>query len=319
MILAPASSLVLKIATAAPRTSPWFDALSELASDWSRITNGEVSVKIYPDGIVGDEPDIVRKMRIRRLDGAALTQLALGIVVPDILALSSPFIVQSSEEFEFLIERLSEPLGEAFRSEGFVVLSWADAGWVHFFAEDTLRTPNDLKRTKLAVNATDDEMLQIWRELGYSAFPLGMIEYAMGLQTGMVNSFYATPALVAAYGWFGRIKYMNPVALAPILAAIVLSESAWRSVPEQYREEMARVAVEIGRKITTASRDLDRIATEALASQGVIIEKLSPEDERKWTEFGKIGGEMAAGRMFSREALETVEALLAEYRANHTE
>ena len=51
---------------------------SLLAAEWERISGGTVSLKNYPGGVAGDEPDIIGKMRIGTLN-AALIRILLGV------------------------------------------------------------------------------------------------------------------------------------------------------------------------------------------------------------------------------------------------
>ncbi len=67
-------ALTIKLGSVAPDGSPWDVALKKMASKWYKISNGEVRIKIYPGGIVGDEPDMIRKMRIGQLHSAIFTQ-----------------------------------------------------------------------------------------------------------------------------------------------------------------------------------------------------------------------------------------------------
>ena len=48
---APASALTLKVASVAPEGTPWGAALNEMAEDWSKISGGEVVLKIFQNGI----------------------------------------------------------------------------------------------------------------------------------------------------------------------------------------------------------------------------------------------------------------------------
>ena len=66
-------ALTIKLGTLAPANTPWDDVLRGMAADWSRISDNRVEFKIFPGGIVGDEPDMVRKMRIGQLGAAAIS------------------------------------------------------------------------------------------------------------------------------------------------------------------------------------------------------------------------------------------------------
>ena len=58
-----AKKIVIKIATLAPEGTEWHGLLVELGQEWKKATDGEVRLRIYPGGVVGDERDMVRKIR----------------------------------------------------------------------------------------------------------------------------------------------------------------------------------------------------------------------------------------------------------------
>src|SRR5262249_4727206 len=59
-----AQGTVVKLATLVPEGSVWDKALRDMGAEWSSATQGRVSLRVYPGGVAGDEPDVVRKMRI---------------------------------------------------------------------------------------------------------------------------------------------------------------------------------------------------------------------------------------------------------------
>ena len=100
-------SITVKMATLAPNGSPWHEILKEMAAEWSQLSNGMITLRIYPGGVAGDEGDMVRKMRIGQLHAAALTTSGLAKITPDVNALAIP---QSQEEARDRLSRLTPGL-----------------------------------------------------------------------------------------------------------------------------------------------------------------------------------------------------------------
>ncbi len=69
----PVHAVVFKIATVSPDGSAWMKLLREAASDITTRTEGRVTFKFYPGGIMGDDKAVLRKIRARQLHGAILT------------------------------------------------------------------------------------------------------------------------------------------------------------------------------------------------------------------------------------------------------
>src|SRR5690606_15020752 len=68
-----AAPKTLKLATLVPEGSVWDKELRAMAAEVEKRTQGRVELRIYPGGVAGDEPDVVRKMRIGQLHAASLT------------------------------------------------------------------------------------------------------------------------------------------------------------------------------------------------------------------------------------------------------
>ncbi len=63
-----APGITIKLGSLAPAGSPWELGLKRLAAEWEKISGGTVTVKIYAGGVAGDEPDMIRKVRIGTLN-----------------------------------------------------------------------------------------------------------------------------------------------------------------------------------------------------------------------------------------------------------
>jgi len=70
----------IKIATVAPDGTTWMKVMKEMAQEVEKSTGGEVKLKFYPGGVMGDEGDVIRKMRFGQVHGGAFTGRGLGEV-----------------------------------------------------------------------------------------------------------------------------------------------------------------------------------------------------------------------------------------------
>jgi hypothetical protein len=111
-------------------------------------------------------------MRIGQLHIAALTGAGLATIAPEILALQMPMMLRSDAELDYVRQRIGPRLEAILEAKGFKVLTWGDAGWVHFFAQRPVVTPDDLKPQKLFTWAGDTATLEAWEKSGFRPVPL---------------------------------------------------------------------------------------------------------------------------------------------------
>ena len=307
-------ALTVKIGTLVPEGSPWVDALRRVAAEWDRLSQGKVTLKIYAGGIVGEEADMVRKLRIGQLQGAALTQLGMGLLDPSILAISVPFMIRDEQELDYVLERSRSYYAGSFESKGYRLPVLAKAGWVHFFARRALTTPAELQRLKLAVPEGDAEFVDIWRRMGFNAFSLPISDLLTGLQTGMADALYAPLLAAASFQWFGAARFMPSLTVAPVIGGIILSERALEEIPQSLRQALLEPLASLEGRMNAEMEGLERDALAAMQRHGLVVVPVPPQAEALWRQLGAGGAALAIGKTFPVEDYERIRNLVEEYR-----
>ena len=105
-----APALTIKLGSIAPLNSSWDLVLRGVAADWARISDGEVTLKIFSGGIAGNEADMIRKMRIGQLHASAMGAMNLSEVYPGVLALGTPMLIRTNQEMTEMIEKILEKI-----------------------------------------------------------------------------------------------------------------------------------------------------------------------------------------------------------------
>src|SRR5688572_9303204 len=77
---AAAKPLTLKLGTLAAAGTPWHSLLVRIDEAFQKISGKEVKLGLYAGGVLGDEPDLVKKMRIGQLHGAGLTSVGTSLL-----------------------------------------------------------------------------------------------------------------------------------------------------------------------------------------------------------------------------------------------
>ena len=102
LLLTSAYAQRIKFATVAPEGSTYLKVLREYADEVEKLTNGEVTFKIYPSQVQGDEKDVLRKIRVGQLHSAGFTGVGLGEILPEIRILELPMLYRNYEEVDYI-------------------------------------------------------------------------------------------------------------------------------------------------------------------------------------------------------------------------
>ncbi|OQX28620.1 MAG: hypothetical protein B0D92_07965 [Spirochaeta sp. LUC14_002_19_P3] len=285
LISSVAGGLTIKLGSPFPEGSAWDTSLKRMADRWREISGGQISVRIYPGGIVGDEDDMLRKMGFNQLDSAVLTIFGMKSLVSDTFVMALPGILQSEAELDYAINEFAPRFSENFISKGVRVLSWSKSGWAYFYTADKVQSPNELRREKLSVSNTDSELAGNFKTLGFNVVPLALNEVMTALQSGMVTAVYCPPIAAAAYQWFAKAPYMLDFKLSPVIGGIVISERTWQRIPAKFHADLLQAVDEVSREFYEEAENLNDKAMDVMRKNSLVVTDLS---EREGKEWGKV-------------------------------
>jgi TRAP-type C4-dicarboxylate transport system substrate-binding protein len=264
--LAFAQPQIIKLATLVPEGSVWDKSMRDMGAQWAAGTQGRVVLRVYPGGVAGDEPDLVRKMRIGQLQAAAVTTAGLANIDPAFNVFNIPMFFASYPELYATLDKLTPVLKQRLEAKGFVLLAWGHGGWVYFFTKQPVGSAEGLRRTKMFVWAGDDQMVALWRELRFQPVPLAATDIMTALQTGMIDSYPTTPLLGLTLQWYRMTPNLVGMGLAPLVGGLVMTRQAWAKIAEPDRARILescrrlehKLEVEVPRQDTTAVAEMQK-------------------------------------------------------------
>ena len=314
----PASAkkrIKIKLGTLAPEASAWYDGLRRIGDRWKDASKGRIRFKIYAGGIVGDEGDLIRKMKIGQLQAATITGVGLQRLTPATMAWQVPMAIQSYEELDYVREKMGPMVKKELEAAGFVVLHWGDAGWVHMFSKTPAKTPDEFAGLKLYTWSEDPESEAAWKAAGFRPVPLSATEVLSSLQSGLVDWYVTTPLFALSSQWFGLTPHMVQVRWSPLNGATVMTKKAFDKLPEDLREELMTIAAEEGEKTKAAVRSLDQKAIEAMVARGLKVTPATPELVEKWRKRIEGAYPSIRGKVVPEPYFDEVFRLTKEFRA----
>jgi TRAP-type transport system periplasmic protein len=278
----PAPAQTVKIATLAPSGTVWSRILDEQTGAWKQETQGRVDVRLYPGGVAGDDPDLIRKMRIGQLHGASLTIKGLTEIDAAFTIFTIPLFFESPEEVLHVLEAMTPVLRERLEARGFFLLNWGYAGWVHMYSRRPIRSRADAQGHKLFMWGGDDRSIRIWRTHGLQPVAIPGTEVTMAIQTGMIEALATTPLAALTFQWYRQATYQLDVPLAPLIGATVFTTRAWNTVAERDRPVLLAASARAGHRYFREMPDQDFRAIVAMQERGLKVTGIAPGEKAAW-------------------------------------
>jgi TRAP-type C4-dicarboxylate transport system substrate-binding protein len=316
-LAATAQQFTIKFATIAPEGSTWMNVMKEYDAAIRKESGGRMGFKIYSAGVQGDEKSVLRKIRVGQLHSGGFTGLGMGEIAPKVRILDAPFLVRNDDEVDMLYKEYGKEFEQAFEEGGYVLLGWAEVGFVHVFTSTPIRKNEDLKGLKMWTWEGDPIAESAFRTLGMNPIPLSFVDVMTSLQTGLIDAFYTTPYAAIALQWYTRVKYMVDVPLADAAGSVLISKKYYDQLPNDLKEILLRNGRLYIAKLTQLSRKDNIDSITALKKRGITILTANEKELQDYIEVGSRARRALIGKLFTEDFLNRVEKSVADYRIVH--
>ena len=312
-----AETVVIRLGTILPSGTAEHAVLQELGERWRKESGGTVKLTLYPDGRLGGEAEMVKKLRIKQLNAGLFSAVGLSEIEPSTRGLQvMPLMFRSWAEVDYVRERVRPMLEERLRAKGFEVLFWADAGWVRFFSKTPAIHPEEIRHLKMFAWAGDPQQLAIMQAAGCQPMPLETGDILLGLNTGMISTV-AVPPLIGLAGQFYRpAPHMLEMNWAPIVGATIVRTDVWEKIPPDLRARLRAANNEAGEKIRARGRFENEEAVRAMQQHGLQLHPLTPEAEAEWRQVAAEISPKIRGTIVPADIFDAVEQHLRDFRAS---
>lgn len=306
----------VRLATLAPKGTSFHQILLSLGEKWRQAPGGGVLLTVFPDGVMGGEADVVRRMRVGQIQAGMLTAVGLSEIDSSVLAIQNmPMVFRSLEEVEFVAERLRPQFEKRFADKGFVPLFWGDAGWVRFFSKSPVERPADLQKLKQFCWAGDTRQADIMKAGGYRPVLLETSDILPGLQTGLIEAVAMPPFFALAAQVDTQAKHMLALNWAPIFGATVIAKKTWDAIPAATGQAMLQAARESGEQMKTKNRAEADQAVTAMQKRGLVMHAVTAPVEAEWRKATEEYYPKIRGNLVPADLFDEVQKLLQEYRS----
>jgi TRAP-type C4-dicarboxylate transport system substrate-binding protein len=290
------------------------NVMEEYDASIRKESGGRLGFKIYPGNIQGDEKQVLRKIKAGLLQSGGFTGVGMGEISSKVRVLDSPFLIRTYAEADDLYRVFDDEFSKGFEDGGYVLLGWAEVGFVHVFTNTPIQKPEDLKGIKMWTWEGDPIAETAFRVLGIDPIPLSFDQVLTSLQTGLINAVYTTPYAAIALQWYTKVKYMVDVPLADASGAVLVSKKYYDALPKDLQEILLRNGRTSMAKLTQLSRLDNKKSVDELKKRGIVTTTATDAEIQQYVEVGTKARRNLVGRMFTEEFLNRVEKEVNDFR-----
>jgi TRAP-type C4-dicarboxylate transport system substrate-binding protein len=308
----------LKVASVAPDGSHWMRQMRAGAEEIKVKTDGRVEIKFYPGGVMGNDAQVLRKVRIGQLQGGAFTAGGLAERYSPLNLYGMPLLFRSLDEVDYVRERMDEELRHGLEEAGFVSFGFIEGGFANLMANQPVRSVDDMRRQKVWVPEGDQISFVAMESLGLSPVVLPVTDVLTGLQTGLLDIIAASPVASLVMQWHTKVRYMTDLPVSYSMGIFALDERAFSRLSEEDQAIVNEVMGETLGGLDEAAREDNSKAQKVLEGAGVQVVQVNQAGlDGLYGSMEEIYPRLKSRADVDGDKFDRLMGLLAEFRSSH--
>jgi len=236
-------SKVAYLAHTLPVSHPVHQGMEVFAEELTQISNGKLTVKIFPDAQLGTEREVLELLQIGSIAMTKVSAAAMANFAPAYKVMGVPYLFRDKEHlFRVLEGQTGEEIlaaGSEFLLRG---LCFYDAGSRSFYTKNKpIKTPDDLDGLKIRV-MNHQMSVDMVNEMGGSATPMAYGELYTALQQGVVDGAENNPPSFVTSGHYEVCKYYTLDEHSSIPDVLVIGTKYWDTLSKEEQNWMKAAA-----------------------------------------------------------------------------
>ncbi|GAB1432792.1 hypothetical protein MASR2M29_14170 [Spirochaetota bacterium] len=280
-----AQNIVLQIGSTAPANSPWDLGLKKLAAEWSSISGGRVKIAFPKSVSSSSQEDLIQKLKFN-LDGVILDTTGLGLIENDAYFLSMPSVIRNNSEYDTVMNA-AIPLIKNKIGDRYEFIAAAKGGWIYFFSNQEINTPDDLRKVRMGVNRNMENITRLFQSIGVRTVKADSSSTLLQFNSGALDAMYSSPLFVAAlWSQYKRvISHMTAYPLAPFFGALIINSRSWNRIPDDLKARLIASAEKVFKEIGEQSDKLEMEAIGTMKANGLTVSAASELNNKIWNSF----------------------------------
>ena len=312
----PVQAIEIKVASLAPDGSSWMREMRAGAEEIRDLTDGRVVIKFYPGGVMGNDSQVLRKIRIGQLHGGAFTGGGIAERYAGFNLYGIPLLFRSLDEVDYVRPRLDAKLQAGLADAGFVSFGLVEGGFAQLMSNEPISRVEDMRRRKIWIPEGDPIGFRVLEAMSLSPVVLPPTDVLTGLQTGLLDVVVASPVVALILQWHTKVDYVTDLPVSYGLGIFAIDIRVFNRLSGVDQEVVRTVMGTLMRTMDQQARQDDQEARAVLEQAGLEFVPVDPEDIPGWRRtIEGLYPELRQRSDIDTTLLDELLALLEEYRA----
>ncbi|AKL10458.1 TPA: TRAP transporter substrate-binding protein [Kluyvera intermedia] len=234
--------ITLKLAHNLERSHVVHQALDEMAKQVKQLSDGKMTIRIYPSSQMGSARETLELLQNGALDMTKSSASDLESFDNVYAIYNLPFLFKDQAHFNNVVfGNVGKEIMESTKDKGFFALSAYVAGTRSFYAGKPITKPEDLKGLKIRVQAspTTIKMIEL---MGGSPTPISFGEVYTAMQQGVVDGAENNVPSWVQTRHIEIAKVFSEDEHASIPDFLVISTKTWNKLTPEQKEILQKAA-----------------------------------------------------------------------------
>lgn len=307
---------VWKVGTLAPKGVGWAKQVEQVLLPYvAQKTNKQLSLKVYWGGVMGDDEDYIKKMRIGQLQAGGLTAQGAVLISKEWAVVEIPFLFNGYAEVDYVRPRMFRIFENFMQKEGFKLLVWIDQDFDKLYStKKSLASLADFKGSNIVTWYGPMEEIVLSR-LGANPIPINVPEISASFRSGVADAVIAPAIWMVGSQLHSVAKFVNLMNIRYAPVVIVITNKAWAEIPDSMRKGLESERDQLARDFVADTRMDNNRFLEAMLRYGMRKTVPSVKDlEEIKKVLASVGKEMT-GKLYPKSLLDELLGHLATYRS----
>ena len=233
----PSFGLTLKIADNHSKEDSTVQALESFSKNIAKETNGKIKAKVYANGILGDETQVLQQIQQGIIDIGRISTSNLSQFNQKFSIISMPYLFNDMDHFKkFASSEIGQNFLKSTSENGFIGVTFYTNGFRSFYTTNTpINSPADLNGLKIRVIG-DPTSIEMVNKLGGKATPMAYSEVFSALQQGVLDGAESAVTVLTngSHGEVAKFFSFDEHSLIPDV--VVISKKTFEKLNTQEKE-----------------------------------------------------------------------------------